>query len=132
MVGRPGHFVAVQVKSTIFELEQGWVCKVRRGNKPYLRGSFDFLAAYIVFEDASYIIPEEEVLGMENISLHTESSRANYEKYREAWHLLDPGPTPGTIDIQACAVEGRRIGISFAFGVDGRRRPNVSDSFYIV
>src|SRR5271155_4933280 len=62
VVGRPGHFVAVQVKSTVNELEQGWICKVRSGNKPYPAGSFDFLAAYIVFEDAWYIIPEGEVL----------------------------------------------------------------------
>jgi hypothetical protein len=54
------------------------------GTSRYSRGSFDFLAAYIVFENTWYIIPEEEVQGMENISLHTETSRANYEKYREA------------------------------------------------
>jgi len=106
VVGRPGSFVAVQVKSTVFELEQGWICKVRSGNKPYPRGSFDFLAAYIVFEDAWYIIPENEVQGMENITLHTGSGRANYENYREAWHLLDPGPASGTIDsIHACIEE---------------------------
>jgi len=104
VVGWPGRFVAVQVKSTIFALEKGWCCKLRSGNKPYPRGSFDFLAAYIVFEDAWYIIPEEEVQGMENIALHTGSSRANYEKYREAWHLLDPAP--GYIDsIQGCTEE---------------------------
>ncbi len=107
VVGCPGRFVAVQVKSTIFALEQGWICKLRSGNKPYPRGSFDFLAAYIVFEDAWYIIPEEEVQGMENITLHTGSSWANYENYREAWHLLDPAAhSAGQIDsIQACAEE---------------------------
>ena len=108
VVGRPGCFVAVQVKSTIFELEKGWVCKVRSGNKPYPRGSFDFLAAYIVFEDAWYIIPEAEVQGMENISLHTETSRGNYETYREAWHLLQPDAESdgNRIDsIQGCAQE---------------------------
>jgi hypothetical protein len=31
-----------------------------------------------------FVIPEEEVQGMENISLHTETSRANDETYREA------------------------------------------------
>gem|GEM_PF-4918495 len=98
--------MAVQVKSTVFELEQGWFCKVRSGNKPCPRGSFDFLAAYIVFEDAWYIIPEVEVQGMENISLHTETSRANYEKHRQAWNLLDSDPVGGHIDsIQACAEE---------------------------
>jgi hypothetical protein len=107
VVGRPAHFVAVQVKSTTSALEQGWVCKLR-GSKPYPPGSFDFLAAYIVFEDAWYIIPEEEVLGMDNITLHTGSSWENYEKYREAWHLLRAaaGAVPGRIDsIQGCAEE---------------------------
>ena len=108
VVGGPGHFVGVQVKSTVFELEQGWVCKVRSGNQPYPRGSFDFLAADIVFKNTWYIIPEEEVQGRENISLHTETSRANDETYREAWHLLDPdaGATRDHIDgIQGCAEE---------------------------
>jgi hypothetical protein len=106
VVGSPGRFLAVQVKCTIFELERGWVCKVRSGNKPYARGSFDFLAAYIVFEDAWYIIPEEDVQGMENISLHTETNRANYEKYREAWHLIDDKPDEEKgITIQACEDE---------------------------
>ncbi len=107
VVGTPGHFVAVQVKSTVFELEQGWVCKVRSGNKPYPPGSFDFLAAYIVFEDAWYIVPEKNVQGMENISLHTDTSRANYEQYREAWHLLGAksGAGEDTLDIQGCAEE---------------------------
>jgi hypothetical protein len=107
VVGRPGRFVAVQVKSTTSALEQGWVCKLR-GSKPYPPGSFDFLAAYIVFEDAWYIIPEEEVLGMDNITLHTGSNWANYEKYREAWHLLGTrGDDDKGIDLQACAEEVR-------------------------
>jgi len=108
VVGWPRHFVAVQVKSTIFELEEGWMCGVSSCGKPYPAGSFDFLAAYIVFEDAWYIIPEEEVEGMENITLHTGSSWANYEKYREAWNLLGAaaGRAPGRIDsIQGCAEE---------------------------
>jgi PD-(D/E)XK endonuclease len=106
VVGRPGHFVAVQVKSTIFELEQGWICTVRSGHKPYPPGSFDFIAAYIVFEDVWYIIPAEAVLGMESVSLNTGTNRANYEEYREAWELLESGGGgPGKIEIQAGAEE---------------------------
>jgi hypothetical protein len=108
VVGRPGRFAAVQVKSTTSTLEPGWICNVRAGHKPYPPGSFDFLAAYVVLEDAWYIIPEEEVRGMENITLHTGSSWAKYEEYREAWYLLGAGdgPRPGYIDsIQGCAEE---------------------------
>ncbi len=106
VVGRPRRFVAVQVKSTTSTLEPGWICNVRAGHKPYPPGSFDFLAAYVVLEDAWYIIPEEEVRGMENITLHTGSSWAKYEEYREAWYLLDPNAEaePGHIDdIQGCS-----------------------------
>jgi hypothetical protein len=108
VVGRPRRFVAVQVKSTTAALEPGWICNVRTRSKPYPPGSFDFLAAYVVFEDAWYIIPEEEVRGMENITLHTGSSWAKYEEYREAWHLLRPDAdgVKGNIDsIQGCAEE---------------------------
>jgi hypothetical protein len=89
VVGWPRHFVAVQVKSTIFELEEGWMCTVCSSSHPYPPGSFDFLAAYIVFEDAWYIIPEEEILGMKSVSLHTNNSHSKYEKYRENWELLE-------------------------------------------
>jgi hypothetical protein len=128
VVGCPGHFVAVQVKSTTFALEPGWKCKLGSGNKPYPPGAFDFLAAYIVFEDAWYIIPEEEVRGMENITLHTGSSWANYEHYREAWHLLDPDPKE-TIDIRACAdpnfesPESERFDVGEVSSGGGEMRP---------
>jgi|ERR1700728_398054 len=104
VVGCPGHFVAVQVKSTTCELREGYSCSVT-GNKPYPAGTFDFLAAYVVFEDAWYIIPAEKILGMECIALH--SRKSNYEDYREAWRLLDPDShcTIGPLDIQGCAEE---------------------------
>jgi hypothetical protein len=88
VVGRPGKFLAVQVKCTISELRsgQGYACSTCSSGKPYRAGSFDFLAAYVVFEDAWYIIPAKEIRGMQSISLLTQGGK--YEKYREAWHLL--------------------------------------------
>src|SRR5271168_2836518 len=114
VVGRTRHFVSVQVKSTIAEFGTAYVCTVRGGHKPYPPGSFDFLAAYVVFEDAWYIIPEEEILGMKSVSLHTNNSHSKYEKYRENWEMLqravdaepDAEPEPGHIDdMQGCAEE---------------------------
>jgi hypothetical protein len=104
VVGWPGTFVAVQVKSTIFELDEGYLCGVCSGKKRYGPGAFDFLAAYVIQEDAWYIIPGKEVFGMESISLNTKTNRANYEKYREAWTLLQPKGIPKRLenDIQAC------------------------------
>ena len=107
IVGRPRHFVAVQVKSTIADLEGGYRCTVRGGHRPYVPGSFDFLAAYVIAEDAWYIIPEEKIEGKESVAFCPKVKEPEYEQYREAWHLLDPGvdSTAGTIDIHACAEE---------------------------
>jgi hypothetical protein len=124
VVGRPRHFVAVQVKSTIFELEEGWMCTVCSSGNPYPPESFDFLAAYVVFEDAWYIIPEGEILGMKSVSLHTKCSHSKYEKYREAWELLgrdlNANPVTGHIDdIQSCAEESPPTGLNEA-GIHSR------------
>ena len=110
VVGWPGHFVAVQVKSTIFELEEGgYTCGVCSGhNKPYPPGSFDFLAAYVIYDDAWYIIPAEMILGQARITVYPKSAKSKYAVYREAWHLLGDGAdgVPGHIDsIQVCAEE---------------------------
>jgi hypothetical protein len=88
VIGKTGRFVSVQVKSTISQLETGYVCAVRGGHKAYPAGSFDFVAAYVVFDDAWYIIPAQLIQGKRSITLYPQSPTAKYEKYREAWHLL--------------------------------------------
>lgn len=107
VLGRPGYFVAVQVKSTICEQDNGYRCTVRGGHTSYPAGSFDFLAAYAALEDAWYIIPEEAIDGKESVDLCPNNKAAKYEKYREAWHLLKDNRTVAKkIDrIQACADE---------------------------
>ena len=88
VVGRPGKFVAVQVKCTVFRSKngEGYLCSVCSSHKVYKPGAFDFLAAYVVPEKAWYILPAGEIVGMRSVSLCTPTSR--YEKYREAWELL--------------------------------------------
>jgi hypothetical protein len=106
VVGRPGRFAAVQVKCTIavLESEKGYCCSTCSSHKPYPKGAFDFLAAYVIPEDAWYIIPAEEILGLKSVSLCTVEGEAKYEGYREAWHLLKRTMKPGgTIDLNACA-----------------------------
>jgi hypothetical protein len=90
VVGRPGKFVAVQVKCTVAKLEsgKGYICSTCSSHKVYRAGAFDFLAAYVVLEDLWYIIPAREIRGLKSISLCTESGEAKYEQYREAWQLL--------------------------------------------
>ena len=89
-MGRPLHFVSVQVKSTTAKSKKGYACTVRGGHASCPAGSFDFLAACVVFEDAWYIIPLEKSQGMRDVSLYPKLKKAKYEKYREAWNLLQP------------------------------------------
>ena len=105
VVGRPGHFVAVQVKCTVFISKNGagYICSVCSSHKQYRQGAFDFVAAYLVLEDVWYIIPEKETRGKWAISLRTQCDESRYEKYLEAWDLLRRPEFTG--DIQACAEE---------------------------
>lgn len=88
VIGRPGRFVGVQVKSTVVESGRGYACAVKKNNKAYSRGEFDFLAAYVIPEDVWYIIPASKVEGKESVGLCSKSNHARYEEYREAWQLL--------------------------------------------
>jgi len=89
VVGRPGKFVGVQVKSTSFRHSNGYLCNVSpRNHQAYAAGSFDFLAGYVVPENVWYIIPARLIQGKRSIMLYTDSSAAKYEQYREAWDLL--------------------------------------------
>jgi hypothetical protein len=81
----------VQVKGTIAELPnaKGYMCSVSTNNKRYQAGAFDFMAAYVIPQDAWYNIPAKLILGLRYISLcTTNGGEAKYEQYREAWHLL--------------------------------------------
>jgi hypothetical protein len=88
VVGKPGRFVSVQVKSTTVKNGGGYVCSVRQNGAKYSRGAFDFLAAYVIPEDAWYLIPAKKLAGRGYVTLCSNSGEANFEEYREAWHLL--------------------------------------------
>jgi hypothetical protein len=88
VIGRPGRFVGVQVKSTVAESGVGYSCAVKKNNKAYSRGEFDFLAAYVIPQDVWYIIPASKIEGKESVGLYSKSNHARYEEYREAWRLL--------------------------------------------
>ena len=89
VVGRPGRFVGVQVKSTVFRRSNGYLCKASTTNyQAYAAGAFDFLAAYIVPENVWYIIPANLIHGKGSIMLYPNQPTARYEQYREAWNLL--------------------------------------------
>ena len=89
VVGRPGKFVGVQVKSTVFRRSNGYLCNASPSNcQAYAAGAFDFLAAYIVPENVWYIIPAKLIHGKASIMLYPNMPAAKYEQYREAWNLL--------------------------------------------
>lgn len=88
VVGKPGRFVSVQVKSTTVKNGGGYVCSVRQNGVKYSRGAFDFLAAHVIPEDVWYIIPAKKLAGRGYVTLRSNSGEANFEEYREAWHLL--------------------------------------------
>jgi hypothetical protein len=91
-----GRFLRVQIKSTMHLRSKGcYVCGVRpcKTSKPYQRGEFDFLAAYVIPKDVWYIIPSKVVVHGKRtgIPLYTSSPTGKYEAYKEAWHLLGAG-----------------------------------------
>jgi hypothetical protein len=87
-----GSFHRVQVKSTIMRREGAYTCCCRTGRGlAYSAREVDFIAAYVIPEDAWYIIPAS-VAGSRHWLLlypHRRSTQSNlFEQYREAWHLL--------------------------------------------
>ena len=128
VVGKPGRFVSVQVKSTTVKNGGGYVCSVRQNNAKYARGAFDFLAAYVIPEDVWYIVPAKKLAGRGYVTLCSNSGEANFEQYREAWHLLreaagveeetgaaHPGESAAEEEEVAMGSAGQRVQNSFDF-----------------
>jgi hypothetical protein len=88
-----GKIVRVQVKSTIFRRrgQHSYSLNVMGpGRKMYEEGVVDFFAIYLIPIDTWYIFPFEAI-GRTRCSLHFTpgSKRRTYERYREAWELLE-------------------------------------------
>ena len=96
ILSRDGHLWRVQVKSTrtakrgVYEISAHgcW-----GAHDIYTKDGIDFIVAYVVPEDACYVIPIEATRGRKRLCLHPNVPRKpcyKYEKYREAWCLLKP------------------------------------------
>lgn len=121
VVGRPGHFVSVQVKSTVCRSGGGYECCIKgKQDEPYAPGSFDFLAAYVVLEDAWYILPASKVAGRETVCLFSKSKYARYEEYQEAWHLLREASEIGEPEDSVEQVSGTEPGAAHPSSAMGR------------
>ncbi len=102
----PGSKVSrVQVKSSWTKSDKVYRFKATGfGGRRYRRGEVDFLVVFVVPEDAWYVIPRRQArYESQYVAPHNPRSRAQWEKYREAWDLLR-GCVPGYgIELQACA-----------------------------
>ena len=87
-----GVFSRVQVRSCFRKLGNRYPVKATQGKKSqtYSISDLDFLAACAVPKRSWYIIPVRETGDRGTILLGSHSLRSNFEKFRDAWHLLMP------------------------------------------
>ena len=78
----------VQVKSTQCQRRDGYKCHVDSNGVLYSPRDIDFIAAYVIPTDTWYILPIKSTKGQSDVLLTPHNTRAKYEKYKEAWHLL--------------------------------------------
>jgi len=73
----------------------------------YTKRDIDFIAAHVVPLNIWYIIPVEVCTPQPMLRFypHRQARRMRLEKYREAWHLLDPPLPNPPITIHACIDE---------------------------
>ena len=80
--------IRVQVKCTRFRRGRSYKCHLDSNGHPYSPDQIDFLAAYVIPTDTWYILPIEATNAQPDILLTPHNARSKYEKYKEAWHLL--------------------------------------------
>jgi len=86
--------VRVQVKATAHLLFGQYHVTIQRKVNgravPYKLSEIDFIAAYVIPEDSWFIIPLPHILGVTTLLLSPKNRLRPgiYDRYREAWHLL--------------------------------------------
>ena len=112
-VERRGHFLRVQVKSTIARAYGGYVVAIKSSRCQYYTShQVDFFAVYVILEDVWYIFPSTLVEVCQGHFMLTPRRKLNkYARYEEAWHLLKAG----------CQAASRRPGAPAA-----KRRKNAA------
>ena len=83
-----GRFLRVQVKCTRFRRGRSYKCHLDSNGHAYSPDQVDFIAAYIIPTDTWYILPIRATNAQPDILLTPHNTRSKYEKYKEAWHLL--------------------------------------------
>jgi len=103
-VERRGHFLRVQIKSTIARQDGGYIVTIKSGYHYYTNHQVDFFAVYVIPEDVWYILPAKIITILRsNFLLAPRRPHQKYEPYKEAWHLLKTGchPASRNADVQA-------------------------------
>jgi hypothetical protein len=94
----------VQVKSTYVTRAHSYTINAIGGSshnkKSYTADQIDMLVAYIVAEDAWYVVPIEAFAPRVHLKFYPTGSQygGRYEKYREAWDLMKPAPGNRDLD----------------------------------
>jgi hypothetical protein len=89
-----GRFLRIQVKSSIHRNGTGYKCSIQptgpnSSSRRYTSEQVDFFAAYLIPEDAWYILPAEIAENRAGqFKLSPNDSKDKYHPYKEAWHLL--------------------------------------------
>jgi hypothetical protein len=94
-----GHFLRVQVKSTIARAYGGYVVAIKSSRcQYYTRDQIDFFAVFVILEDIWYILPAKIIIGLRgHFLLAPRRSPQKYSPYKEAWHLLKTATNPARI-----------------------------------
>jgi hypothetical protein len=93
------NFLRVQVKSTVVRSGAGYLCQFKPNHlkkRDYTLKEIDLFAAYVIPEDAWYLIPAVLLLGKRRRTMAMlcpavpprKKACYRYECYREAWNLL--------------------------------------------
>ncbi len=90
--------VRIQVKSTTYRVGTGYRCEFERASAPYTLKQLDLFAAYVIPQDAWYLIPARVLVNGDHLKKgpmlfpmepHMKD-RYLYEGYKEAWKILRP------------------------------------------
>jgi len=93
-------FWRVQVKSASYYYQSKYQVGSGSSGRPFTRRDIDFVVAYIVPQNVWYVVPIEAAEGRVALCFNPRCKGAMYEKYREAWCLLDcPRKVRGWKDI---------------------------------
>lgn len=101
-------FWRVQVKGGSYCEGSKYQVGAGGNGRPFSKKDMDFVVVQIIPEDLWYVIPVEMVEGLMKLWFNPRSTRARFERYREAWCLLDCArKARGRGDIPArCRSEG--------------------------